>query len=231
MTLGAQPPVRALLLDFDGTMVETESASYAAWRETLAGHGYDLTVPAWIGAVGTLNGVDPVALLQAHTGVAIDGDDLRARARARHHELVATEQLRDGVQLLVDDARDAGLHTAIVTAASSWWVRTHLTRLGIDEHWEHVIAADGDITRAKPSPVLYHEAASLLQIDPAQAVVVEDSLNGIRAAKAAGMTCVAFPNPITATLDLSEADLVVDDLGGLGLGELLRRIGRATEPG
>jgi HAD superfamily hydrolase (TIGR01509 family) len=223
---GARPAVRALLLDFDGTMLETESSSYGSWRELLAEHGCELSPETWSAAVGTLGAVDPLALLEAHLGASVDRPALQARARARHAELLADERLRPGVEEVVDEARARGLHVAVVTSASEWWVRGHLRRLAVHDDLEHVVAADGDPSRAKPAPLLYLEAAALLGVEPAEAVAVEDSPNGVRAARAAGVQVVAFPNAITEAMDLGEADVVVRDLDGLGLDGLLGLLGR-----
>jgi HAD superfamily hydrolase (TIGR01509 family) len=226
--LPGAPPVRALLFDFDGTMLETESSSYGSWRDLLAEHGFELTHDAWSGAVGTIDGVDPVALLEAHLGAPVDRVELEARQRRLHREMLAEETLRPGVPEVVDEAHARGLHWAIVTSASERWVREHLRRLRLDAHWEHIVAADGDPARAKPAPLLYREAAELLGVAPEEAVAVEDSPNGVTAAKAAGMTCIAFPNPITSRMDLGHADAVVDDLDGLGLDGLLALVGRTA---
>jgi HAD superfamily hydrolase (TIGR01509 family) len=223
------PPVRAILLDFDGTMLETESSSYGSWRELLAEHGYELTPETWAAAVGTIGGLDPLALLEEHLGTQVDREVLEQRARARHHQQLEDEVLRPGIPLLVEQARERGVRTAIVTSASQWWVRGHLRRLGLDEEWQHVISADRDPERAKPAPLLYLEAAELLGVDPAEAVAIEDSPNGVKAAKAAGMQVVAFPNPVTEAMDLGEADAIVADLDGLGLDGLLERLGRALD--
>jgi beta-phosphoglucomutase-like phosphatase (HAD superfamily) len=147
--------VRALLLDFDGTMLETESSSYGSWRELLAEHDFDLTHDAWEGAVGTINGVDPVELLEAHLGAPVDRAALEDRQAARHREMLTQEMLRPGIERIVAEARRRGLHTAIVTSASERWVREHLRRLGLEGDWEHIVAADGDPARAKPAPLLY----------------------------------------------------------------------------
>jgi HAD superfamily hydrolase (TIGR01509 family) len=220
------PPVRAIFLDFDGTMLETESSSYGSWRELLGEHGYELTPDVWSAAVGTIGGVDPVALLEEHLGTRVDRDALVTRASRRHRELLEDEALRPGIERIVDDAHERGVRTAIVTSASRDWVRGHLRRLGLDERWEHVVAADRDPQRAKPAPLLYLEAAELLGVEPAEAIAVEDSPNGVTAAKRAGMQVVAFPNPITEVMDLGEADAVAADLHGVGLDGLLSLLGR-----
>ena len=90
-------------------------------------------------------------------------------------------------------------------------------------NWGAIVAADGDTERAKPQPALYLEALGALGLQPDEAIAFEDSLNGIRAAKAAGIFCVAVPNPITETFALDEADLLLDSLEELPLTELLNR--------
>jgi HAD superfamily hydrolase (TIGR01509 family) len=220
--------VRALLLDFDGTMLETESSSYGSWRELLAEHDFDLTHDAWEGAVGTINGVDPVELLEAHLGAPVDRAALEDRQAARHREMLTQEMLRPGIERIVAEARRRGLHTAIVTSASERWVREHLRRLGLEGDWEHIVAADGDPARAKPAPLLYEEALARLGVEPGESVAIEDSPHGVTAAKAAGIAAIAFPNPITERMDLAHADAVVPDLDGVGLDELLAKVGLAA---
>jgi HAD superfamily hydrolase (TIGR01509 family) len=222
------PAVRAILLDFDGTMLETESSSYGSWRELLAEHGYELTPETWSAAVGTIGGVDPLELLESHLGTEVDRDGLEERANRRHHELLEQELLRPGIEQLVDEARERGLHVAVVTSASERWVRSHLARLNLYDDIE-VVAANGDPERAKPAPLLYREAAELLGVEPAAAVAIEDSPNGVKAARAAGMQVAAFPNPVTAAMDLGEADAIVADLDGLGLDGFLDILGRRAE--
>jgi beta-phosphoglucomutase-like phosphatase (HAD superfamily) len=86
------------------------------------------------------------------------------------------------------------------------------------------MAADGDTERAKPRPNLYLDAIDALALAPNEAIAFEDSLNGVRAAKAAGLFCVAVPNPITATFALEEADLVIESFEDLPLPALLERL-------
>jgi len=215
----------AVLFDFDGTILETEGPSYRSWQELFDEHGLELTLDAWSVTVGALNLVDPVAMLEEALGREVDGDGLRRRRMRRKLELVAEEALRPGVEQLIADARRHGLRLGIVTSASGDWVRRHLTRLHLDEAWDLIVAADGDPERAKPAPVVYLEALELLEIAADDAIAIEDSPNGVRAAKAAGIPCVAVPNPITRRLDLSEADVVLDTLDGAGVADLAAAAG------
>jgi len=85
-----------------------------------------------------------------------------------------------------------------------------------------------DVNHAKPAPDLYIAVLACLGVSPSEAVAIEDSPNGVIAAKQAGMFCVAIPNSITATLDLSQADLVLRSLSDVALRELLHRLGSSS---
>ena len=107
----------------------------------------------------------------------------------------------------------------------------HLRRLERAYGWDAIVTADRDVDRAKPRPDLYVEALERLQLEPHEAIAFEDSFNGVRAAKAAGVFCVAVPNEVTATLGLEEADLVIESLAELPLGALLQRADKRGRDG
>jgi len=218
-------PLRALLFDFDGLIVDTETPALASWRELYAEHGHELTLERWSAAVGTIDGFDPVAHLRELAG-GVDLDEALARRTARELELVEVEQLRPGVLEYLEEARRRGLAAAIVSSGSRPWIDRHLARLERAEHFEHIVTADGDAARAKPQPVLYLEALARLGVAADDAVAFEDSPNGVRAAKAAGLFCVAVPNSVTAALGLDEADVVVSSLAELPFARLLELAGR-----
>jgi HAD superfamily hydrolase (TIGR01509 family) len=213
--------VRALLFDFDGTLVDTEGAAYRAWQEVFAERGHELALERWVAAVGTIGGFDPVEELERLDGTAVDRDALKARQLARERALGELELLRAGVPAYLDSARELGLKTGIVTSSSTTWVARHLERLGEADGWDCIVAANGDASVAKPRPTLYLQALELLSVTAAEAVAIEDSPNGVSAAKAAGLFCVAVPNAVTAGLDLERADMVVVSLAELPLTQLL----------
>jgi HAD superfamily hydrolase (TIGR01509 family) len=214
-------PVRALLFDFDGLIVDTETPSLASWQELYREHGQELTLDRWAAAVGTIGGFDPVAYLEELVG-PIDGRDAAlARRLERDLALCDVEGLRPGVLEYLEEAGRRGLTIAIVSSASRAWIDRHLGRLERAHHFEAIVTADHDVERAKPRPLLYLEALGLLGLSPDEAIAFEDSPNGVRAAKAAGLFCVAVPNGVTASLGLDEADIVVPSLAELPFARLL----------
>jgi beta-phosphoglucomutase-like phosphatase (HAD superfamily) len=211
--------IQALLFDFDGTLWDSETVVFEAYRRMYDDHGHTLSLDEWAAAVGTLDGFDPMADLELRLGRAIDRAVVDPWERV--DDLMVGIDLRSGVRDWLDDARDRGLALGIVSSNDGRWIRHHLDRLGIADRWRAIVAADGDAARAKPNPVLYREALAELGVDAARAIAVEDSPHGIAAAKAAGLFCLAVPNQVTKGLDLTAADLIIGSFRDMTLGDLL----------
>lgn len=217
--------IKGLLFDFDGTLVDTESVDLRTWREVFEAHGVSVPADRFAQRIGTLNGPDELDELDSLLDVPCDRDTVVATRRRRELELLELEPLRPGIRDYLEEARTLGLGVGIVSSSSRSWVDGNLRRLGLLDGWTAVVCADGDTTRCKPSPALYLEALGALEVEAAEAIAIEDSPNGIAAARAAGIFCVAFPNDVTRALDLSQADLLLDSLEDAPLRELLARVG------
>jgi HAD superfamily hydrolase (TIGR01509 family) len=129
---------------------------------------------------------------------------------------------RPGIINYIREARRRGLAVAIVSTDDTEWIMTGLTILGLEDAFDFIECAEGDRTRAKPSPALYLSALDRLALSADEAIAIEDSPNGVRAAKGAGLFCVGYANAVTRQLDLSDADVVVDSLDDLPLSDVLR---------
>ena len=219
--------IRALVFDFDGVIADTEGPEYRAWQETWAEYGHELTLEEWVQCIGTNDpdGWHPLTALAALMGEGFDTDDANRRRQQRHHPAIhALAEPLPGIVALLDQADEAGLRTAIASSSGDDWVPVLLEQLGLTDRFEHLSIYDGTCP-AKPAPDLYLRACDHLGVEPGEAVAFEDSPNGIAAAKAAGLWCVAVPHEITEGLDLSAADLVIPTLGGVALDRLLEQLG------
>ncbi len=223
--------IRALVFDFDGLILDTEWPDYQAWQEIYESHGYDLPLDAWLGEIGMgadLMSFDPHGHLEALLGGRLEREEVRALRRARVRELIAQEEACPGVCEAIAEARRLGLSLAVASSSPRAWVSTHLERLGLADAFDCIRCAD-DVARTKPDPELYLSAIALLGIEPAAALAFEDSPNGLRAAKAAGLRCVVIPNRLTRGLSFPGADLVLPTLAGVSIGSLLGALG-ARQP-
>lgn len=215
--------IRALVFDFDGLILETEEPVYRSWLEVYEAHGEELPFERWVEIVGsTTASFHPQHHLEERLGHPLAQEVLDRRV-LRRTELVLAKRLLPGVVELADEARRLGLHLGVASSSSSEWVKGHLERLGILDRFDCVRCRD-DVANAKPAPDLYLAVLDCLGVAPADAVAIEDSPNGITAARRAGMRCVAIPNSITARLDLSGADIVLGSLADLTPAELLARL-------
>jgi HAD superfamily hydrolase (TIGR01509 family) len=218
--------VRAFLFDFDGLILDTELASRAGWEQLYREHGHELPADLWATLVGTTHAPwDPRAHLEELVGEPLEWEALNERRYAHEIALIEAEELRPGIEEYLAAARRDRLKRAIVSSSTRPWVDMHLQRLQEAVGWDAICTADGDPARAKPAPTLYLEALEILGVAAHEAVAFEDSPNGVLAAKAAGVFCVAIPNEVTRELGLAEAgaDLVLDSLADLPPADLLAR--------
>jgi HAD superfamily hydrolase (TIGR01509 family) len=219
--------VGAFLFDFDGLILDTELAARAGWERLYREHGHELPTDLWATLVGTTHAPwDPMAHLEELVGEPLEREALNERRYAHEIALIEAEELRPGIAEYLAAARQHGLKRAIVSSSTRHWVDMHLERLEEATGWDAICTADRDPARAKPRPVLYLEALELLGVTADEAVAFEDSPHGVRAAKAAGVFCVAIPNEVTRELGLAEAgaDIVLDSLADLPPETLFTRL-------
>ena len=215
--------IRAIVFDFDGLILDTEEPIYRSWLEVYQAHGEELPFERWIQIVGsTTTGFHPQHHLEERLGRPLPQEVLDRRID-RRTELILAQAVLPGVVAHLDAARDMGLKLGVASSSTQEWVRGHLVRLGILDRFDCVRCRD-DVEHAKPEPDLYLAVLACLGVDASDAIAIEDSPNGVTAAKRAGMRCVAIPNSITERLDLSQADLVLESLADLTLRQLLERL-------
>lgn len=192
-TAGAWPAVRALVLDMDGLIFDSERAARDAWRAALGARGYELGDEVYLQAVGRTADEAGEVLVRAFGGglpLAELQDDKDRRLRALLGEV---PPLKPGVRDVLDEAGRLGLPAAVASATAAPEVRRRLAAAGLERRFAAV--AGGDEVRAgKPAPDLFLRAAELLAVPPASCLVLEDAEAGIRAAAAAGMRAVMVPD-------------------------------------
>ncbi len=206
--------VDAFVFDFDGLILDTEWPAFVTVAHVFEEHGVEMPLERWQLRIGRGDNPPWTELLAEDLGVEIDHRLIANARRERKDNLTEAEPILPGVLRLLDLADQRGLPTAVASSSSFSWVGGHLDRLGIADRFSAVRTSD-DVRQSKPWPDLFLAAADSLGVDPAHIVAFEDSVHGVTAAKAAGMTCVAVPNRITSGGDFSHADVVVSSLADL----------------
>jgi HAD superfamily hydrolase (TIGR01509 family) len=225
--------LKALIFDFDGLILDTETPEVLVWQSIYQDHGFELPVQEWEKTVGgygisTFDAAEHLALLSSGR---LDSVSLRSRYRKTADEIIHASPVLPGVVHLIEQAKEGGLKVCIGSSSPHSWVDTHSKRLGIFHYFDHVICAD-DVAagRTKPNPDIYLKALERLNISRDAAVVFEDSVNGVLAARRAGIFVVAVPNPLTARMGVS-GDLTVSSLADLSLQEIMKNVDQRSLEG
>jgi HAD superfamily hydrolase (TIGR01509 family) len=218
--------IRALVFDFDGLILDTEEPVYQSWLEVYEAHGEELPFERWVQIVGsTTIEFHPQHHLEGRIGRSLPKEVLDRRV-VRRTEMILANKLLPGVVEHLEAARASGLKVGVASSSTREWVTGHLARLGVLDSFDCVRCRD-DVTNVKPEPDLYLAVLECLGVIASEAIAIEDSPNGVLAAKRAGMRCVAIPNSITARLDLGQADVLLGSLAEVTLAELLRKVASA----
>lgn len=210
-------PVQAIIFDFDGTILDTETTEFRRWQRLYREHNRELALTDWQRGVGTWDAFDPWAGLPEQ--VQAEREQVHTVLHEQILSDIAEQDLRPGVRAVLEAVRPAGLRLALATSSGSEWVTRWLSQHGLLDLFE-VMATRDDVARVKPDPELYLLAAQRLGLPADACLAVEDSLNGATAAVAAGMRVVVVPNEVTQTQPFPPEWPKVDGYGG-GLAGLL----------
>ncbi|MDQ2998987.1 MAG: HAD family phosphatase, partial [Chloroflexota bacterium] len=206
--------IQALIFDFDGLILDTETVEFEVLDELYREHGHQLQRERWVLNLGTHGQIDLYSDLSALADRPLDLTDLRARQRALYLERCDALALRPGLAELLEAARACGLALAVASSSGSGWVERWLERHAIREYFGCVRTSE-HVQHVKPAPDLFLSAAAGLGIAPEHCVVFEDSPNGMRAAAAAGMRCVAVPIALMTGYELPAVALQLQLLSDL----------------
>ncbi|WP_376795675.1 HAD family hydrolase [Thermogemmatispora sp.] len=224
--------ITALIFDFDGLILETELPEFLAWQELYERYGQRFELEAWLPYIGigpTSNPFDPLRELERRLGRSFPLDEresLRQMRRERCRQLLEGQEVAAGVLDYLEAAARLGLRLGVASSSSRRWVVGHLERLGLRSRFECICCGD-DVHVTKPDPAVYLAVLRCLGVRAEEAIALEDSPNGVRAARRAGIFCVAIPSVLTRHAAFSEdatPDLQLETLSALPLEDLLRRV-------
>ena len=219
--------IKAIIFDFDGLILDTESPIFLSWQEVYREHGCELALEEWAANVGTEDSFDPAAHLEGVLGKTLDAAAIRNARKPREAALIEGEPILPGVESYIAGAKRLGLKLAVASNSSRGWVMGHLGRLGLIHHFDIIKCWDDpDVGQRKPEPTVYQAALNELDITADQAIALEDSPNGILSATRAGIFTMAVPNALTRLLGVGDADMVLDSMADMSLADLLTAVSK-----
>lgn len=211
--------IRALVFDFDGLILDTETPLIDAYADVHAAHGVAFDRELFIRSVGHADYTfDPWHGFSPHA----DRAALELERRARKDARLLGQPIRPGIVALLDAARMRDLRVGLASNSSHAWVEPHLARLGLLDRFTF-LACREDAPSPKPEPDLYKLVLNRFGLRGPDAIAFEDSATGTLAAKRAHLWTVAVPNASTAHHDFSAADLLLASLADTTLDALLAR--------
>ena len=203
----------AILIDFDGVILDSEWPIYQTWLHVFEREGHELSPEMYIRCIGSdFDTWSPQTYLEELTGKTYDWDQINTQRQVEiMRELKGSEPM-PGARALLQQLEQS--ESAIVSSSSHHWVDEWMEKLNL-MHLVNTTVCKGDAPKIKPAPDLFLEAARQLNVNPSDCIVIEDSHNGMHAAHDAGMKVIAVPNRLTNILDFSNAEWSAQSLTDL----------------
>ncbi len=216
--------VAAVVFDFDGLLMDTESTMLESWQHEWRQHGLELDLDGFWPRHGGDVTEDRYRRLATAVGPGYDRAVSHARRTTHRNALNRHLELCPGIASWLDQGKAAGLRLAVATSSPSSWSRPLLAGVGRLDTFE-VIACGDEVAHPKPAPDVYLLALERLRLTARQVVAIEDSPHGVVAAQTAGMRCIAIPNAHADPALFGSADLVLSSAADISLGQALERTG------
>ena len=208
--------IRTVIFDMDGVIIDTEPIHHHAFVTQFAELGITVSDALYASFLGSSTR-NVFQRLKQEFALPQTVEELLLRKRAIFNQTFdkdADLDLLPGVRALIEDIQRHGLRLVVASSASKATIARVFNRFGLGPYFSHVVSGE-DFAQSKPNPAIFLHAAALAETPVAECLVIEDSANGVAAAKAAGIYCIGYASPHSPGQDLRLADRVVSDFGEL----------------
>ncbi len=204
--------LRAVIFDMDGVIIDSQPFHFAVEEKMCRELGIAVSLEESHSFVG-MAGAKVWSYLKTKFVLPQSIDELLAyenKARVAYFSSLENVQPIPGVVELLKELKQHNMKTALASSSSAEVIEIFLTKLGLKDFFQHITSGEA-VENGKPDPDIFLHTAKALGENPADCLVIEDSANGVTAAKRAGMKVIGFKNPNSGDQDLSLADMVIDD--------------------
>lgn len=204
--------IQLVIFDLDGVLLDSESLYKRVNFQLFSDLGVKITDEEYNSFIG-ISGAKMWDYIKKKGSLAQSIEELRVLERERKFEGLSSEVLipNPGLLDLLKELRGKTIPCAIASSGLMKNIRLILSKLNVESYFSHIVSGEMP-EKGKPAPDIFLLAAKHYRIEPENCLVIEDSRNGVLAAKAAGMTCVGYVNEGSGNQDLSKADLIVGSL-------------------
>ena len=213
--------MKAVIFDMDGVLVDSQPYHFKADIETMSEYGVVKDQKFYEKFAGTLTS-DRMRILKDLFKLDIPVEEMVKKREDMILEIMAREDIKpvSGIPEFLKSIKNRGLKTAVASSSGYDLIGLILSRLGISEYFDSITSGN-DVKRGKPSPDIFLLAAERIGAEPSECLVVEDSENGVKAAKSAGMTALGYVNPTSGNQCLDMADAVTDDFRKVDINDFM----------
>jgi len=215
--------IRGLIFDFDGLILDTETPDLNAWLDVYKKYKQAFDFNSYARSIGSIYDYKKPAEYLAQVVDNVSLEQVLDEWVVLEKKNLERQVLSPGVKEILKDARKLDLRISIASSAMQNWVVSHLNKHQIRDYFNTINTVDM-VRYPKPDPALYHLALESINLNPDEVIAFEDSPNGIKAAKAAGIYCIAIPNQTTIHLNLNAADKVFYSLSEIKLADLIEQL-------
>ncbi len=211
---------QAIIFDLDGLIIETEAVYCHIWKREFAKASLAFDMAGYqnlIGAHHVVGGYRPQQVLADHLNNGVSARELRLDVEREALQTIKHAEALPGVLQILYEAEKRGFLLAVGSSSECDWVHGHLKRLGIFDRFDTIVTAEDVNKNAKPAPDIYLKVLRNLGVAPQNALVLEDSNNGVVASYRAGIRVIAVPNEVTTGQDFSLATAIIPSLEALNL--------------
>ena len=212
--------IKALIFDFDGLIIDTETPDYLSWAEIYTEYGIELLRGKWSTLIGGSGIFDPFQNLEDGIGREVDREEIRLRRRERCLELCDTQPILPGVLEMIQEASVRKLNLGIASNSVGTWVKPHLKRLKLHDYFDEVVTRD-QVSLGKPDPEMFLRTLDSFGIQANEAIAFDDSHTGSMGAKRAGIYTIAIPNELTIAHDFSHCDQIITAMDVLDMDSMI----------
>lgn len=213
--------MKAVIFDMDGVLVDSQPYHFRADVETLARWGVVKDERFFEAFAGTVT-ADRMNTLKNMFGLEASVEEMTEVREQMILDIMEAENIQavKGIPEFLRNIKARGLKTAVASSSSYELINLVLNKTGTAGYFDS-LTSGADVKRGKPAPDVFLLAAKRLGIDPEDCLVVEDSENGVRAAKAAGMKALGYVNPTSGKQCLDEADIITDDFSKTDINKII----------
>ncbi len=215
--------IKGLIFDFDGIILDTETPDLITWQTIYREYGGVFNYEKYARCIGMAYENYEPAMDLIKQVPSLNKEAIQQKWITLEKQLLEKQSIAPGILDYLQTARSLKLKTAIASSSENSWVTGHLKDRELFQYFDFIHTVD-ETHLPKPDPALYLLCLKSMQLQPKEAIAFEDSPNGISSAKSAGIFCIAVPNHATRSLNLNQADLILDSLEQISLPNLLKQI-------